>query len=141
MPDFGFTLTLEPAVALEGRLGFRLGFALGLEPFVRHLAERPRRGSGAFVGLALFGRIDALGEQAPCFGFEFARHRQRNHWVRPERDRLWLAGEAVGQPPELGTLRHYVQLKSLAVALLIGFWLGFEVTDGRVCQCHGWLPG
>jgi hypothetical protein len=31
------------------------------------LAERSRRGSGAFVGFALFGPIDALGEQALCW--------------------------------------------------------------------------
>jgi hypothetical protein len=64
VPDFGFSLTLELAVALQGSLGFLLRLALGVEPLVRHLAECPRRGSGTLVGFAFLGRIDALGEQA-----------------------------------------------------------------------------
>jgi hypothetical protein len=62
--------------------------------------------------VAPFGRIDALGKQALCFVPGLARHRQRNHRVWTERDGLLLAGKAVGQPPELGSLRYNVQLKS-----------------------------
>jgi hypothetical protein len=77
----------------------------GFEPLVRHLAKRPRCGRRALVGFALFGWVDVLREQALCFEFGLAGHRESNRWVRAERDGLLLAGESIRQPPELGSLR------------------------------------
>ena len=106
------------------------------EPFPRQYLEAVGRpiGHGGFLCLARRAGVDIVGEQLAGRVPTLTRVFQRNVGINPQGQSVFLAVEAVFQPPPLTALGRDFQIEPPTVEDLPGFqaWLG--ISDRGSCQ-------
>jgi hypothetical protein len=125
--------------AIHARHGLLVMFVtLLFDPLVGPFAESAGGGAFAFGFLLGDAGVDAVGQQLfgavagpACFG-------ERARWVRPERQHLLLAAEAVGHAPGLAAGGCDQKEQSAAVTLLVRLGLRLQISAGGFGQ-H-WFP-
>src|SRR4051794_26496515 len=106
-----------------------------IEELLGDLAKRVAAGARRdFLQASLRARIATLGDELACRIACLSRFGERHAGICAERQRLLLAGEAIGEPPQLGAGRPHEKIKAIEVAEFVFALLRLRLANAGVVE-------